>query len=80
MDKYEAHQILDNVIHGIPQPKQQVTIALTLTGDLRPAGRTLRETRNESCYVRSRQIYGETAYERIFGDVQDARRRRESED
>jgi len=80
VNKQEAHQILDKVKNGIWQPQEQVTIALILTGDIRSTSKPLRKDGFESCYVRSRQIYGEAAYERAFGDVQEFGRRRESED
>ena len=80
MNKNEAHQILDKVKNGIWQPQEQITIALILTGDIRSTSNPLRKDGDVSCYVRSRTLYGETAYERAFGDVQEFGRRRKSED
>jgi len=80
MTKYEAHEILDRVKNGLWQPEKSITEALFVCGDLQRPSNPLRKDGFESCYVRSRQIYGETAYERAFGNVQEFGRRRSGED
>ena len=80
MTREEAHQVLDRVKNGIWQPSPRIKEALFVTGDLRQDRIELRETSHESCYVRSRQIYGASAYEREFGPFQQLGQRCESED
>jgi hypothetical protein len=76
----EAHKILDRVKNGLPATIKDITEALIVTGDLqRPSG-TLRCDGAESCYIRSRQIYGKAAYERTFGTFSESWKRRQSED
>ena len=80
MNKEEAHQILDKVKNGLWQPSPRIKEALLVTGDLRPDRDELRTTGFESCYVRSRQIHGETAYEREFGPFHQLGQRCEGND
>ena len=80
MTREEAHQVLDRVKNGIWQPSPRIKEALFVTGDLRQDRSALREHGLTSCYVRSRQIYGSSAYERIFRDVPESGPRRETED
>jgi len=80
MTKYEAHEILDRVKNGLWQPEKSITEALFVCGDLQRSSEPLRKDGFESCYVRSRQIYGEAAYERTFGIVQEVGARRCTED
>ena len=80
MNLSEAHLILDRVRDGRPQPNEKIRIALELTGDLQQSSEPLRDISNESPYVRSRQIYGKAAYERVFGSVQESGSRRQTED
>jgi len=80
MTRNEAHEILDRVKNGLWQSDKSIQEALFICGDLQLTGRALRETRNESCYVRARQIYGEAAYSRTFGSFQELGTRRSSED
>jgi hypothetical protein len=80
MNRDEAHEILDRVKNGLWQSDKSIQEALFVCGDLQLTGRALRETRNESCYVRSRTIYGDRAYEREFGAIQELGQRRQGED
>jgi hypothetical protein len=68
--KTEANTILDESKHGIWHPRETVTRALIATGDISTHCGTLYENGLESPYVRTRQVYGEAAYERTFGIVQ----------
>ena len=80
MNLSEAHLILDRVRDGRHQPDEKIRTALELTGDLQQSGGTLRRLSDESPYLRSRQIYGASAYERVFGNVFELRPGRQTED
>jgi hypothetical protein len=80
MTKSEAMLILDEVKNGFHYPIERINRALIVTGDLRNDRTALCNDGFESCYVRARQIYGEKAYERTFGIVQERGSRRETED
>ena len=80
MNLKEANRVLDFVRDGRPQPNEKIRIALELTGDLQQSSEPLRDISDESPYLRSRQIYGKAAYERVFGAVQESGSRRQTED
>ena len=80
MNLSEAHLVLDRVRDGRHQPDEKIRTALELTGDIQQSGGTLRRLSDESPYTRSRQVYGKSAYERVFGAVQESGSRRETED
>ena len=76
----EARNVLDKVKNGIWQSDSAIKEALFTTGDISKDRTTLCNFGEVSCHVRSRQIYGEKAYERIFGIVQESGTRRGAED
>jgi hypothetical protein len=80
MNKQQAFEVLDRVRYGFKETDEKIAHALTVTGDLQSTSGALRETRRESCYTRSRQIYGASAYERVFGIIQEVGCRRQTED
>jgi hypothetical protein len=80
MTKSEANEILDRVKNGLWQSDKSIKEALFVTGDLSKDRESLCNDGKQSCYVRSRQIYGERAYERVFGIVQESGARRSTED
>jgi hypothetical protein len=80
MTHTEAVKLLNEAKDGFNHSRKLINQALFVTGDIREDCDQLRQPSPESCYVRSRQIYGASAYERVFGNVREFRPRRETED
>ena len=76
----EARIVLDRVRNGLWESDRQIKEALFVSGDLSKDRGTLRSNGHESCFSRSRKIYGEAAYERVFGIVQESGPRCKGED
>ena len=76
----EARNVLDKVKNGIWQSDSAIKEALFTTGDISKDRTTLCNFGDVSCHVRSSQIFGKNAYDRIFGSFQESGTRRGGED